>query len=313
MSTFTGLRKASARGLMLPTACRPLGTWALPLDPLSRFRVQTFICPEGSPREGADSPPLVPLPEASLPRALWTVLEVKRNGIANVNPTWKNMKRPSCLQKLVTGKPPWPRQGMSFRGPSQLGQRFPTKEQRKVTTPGRARPADPWVCAALPVSDLTPAQQRVHLGTVSQTFTHWAWLPGLGDQTTKAAQVSLEVVEEAVTYWEEYFTGRGWAGGGSSFKQKKKKNPSLLIYQYFEFFVKRKKSFHFTIWTKGQGAKPHDRENAAAKFPLKCKWLIPSCPESKFGKQKTRKELEVWSGQCTGNAECIYFTIWWIW
>lgn len=44
------------------------------------------------------------------------------------------MKRPSCLQKFVTGKPPWPRQGISFSGPSQLGQRFPTKEQRKVTT-----------------------------------------------------------------------------------------------------------------------------------------------------------------------------------
>ena len=176
---------------MLPTACRPLGTWALPLAPLSRFGVQTFVCPEGTPREGADSPPPVPLPEASLPRALWTVPEVKRNGISNVNPTWKNMKRPSCLQKLVTGKPPWPRQGMSFRGPSQLGQRFPTKEQRKVTTPGRAQPAEPWVCAALPVSDLTPAQQTVHLGTVLQTFTHWAWLLGLGDQTTKTAQVTL--------------------------------------------------------------------------------------------------------------------------
>lgn len=52
------------------------------------------------------------------------------------NPTWKNMKRPSCLQKLVTGKPPWPRQGMSFRGPLQLGQRFPMKEHREVATPG---------------------------------------------------------------------------------------------------------------------------------------------------------------------------------
>lgn len=150
----------------------PLGAWAPLLAPLSRFGAQTFACPEGSPREGAGSPPPVPLLEASLPCALWTVPEVKRNGIFNVNPTWKNMKRPSCLQKLVTGKPPWPRQGMSFRGPSQLGQRFPTKEQRKVTTLGQAWPADPRVCAALPVSDLTPQQQRVHLGTALQAFTH---------------------------------------------------------------------------------------------------------------------------------------------
>lgn len=65
----------------------------------------------------------------------------KQRPINNTNPTWKNIKRPSCRQKLVTGKPPWPRQGISFRGPLQLGQHFPAEEeQERVTTGAQPHP-----------------------------------------------------------------------------------------------------------------------------------------------------------------------------
>lgn len=116
------------------------------------------------------------------------------------------MKRPSCLQKLVTGKPPWPRQGMSFRGPSQLGQHFPAKEQQKVSTCHRAMPADPGAQAALVVLAGKLGWQRIRLGQFyalpSTALNPWpqeAWPPLGPDQ-------SHMWLEEAA-YRIGYFTG----------------------------------------------------------------------------------------------------------
>lgn len=46
--------------------------------------------------------------------------------------TWKNIALPSSLQKLVTGYPLCPRQGMSSRAALQFGQAFSAKTDRET-------------------------------------------------------------------------------------------------------------------------------------------------------------------------------------
>lgn len=64
-----------------------LGTWAHPA--LSRGRGYRHSFAQRVSPGRVQTPPPVPLLEASLPHALGTVPEVKRNGISNVNSTWK--------------------------------------------------------------------------------------------------------------------------------------------------------------------------------------------------------------------------------
>lgn len=159
------------------------------------------------------------------------------------------MKRPSCLQKLVTGKPPWPRQGISFRGPSQLGQRFPTKEQegdhtQLSHTSWLLSPCSPD-CVSLDsrLAENLPGHSFIH-------SLHWALSPALEDP----AELDISQVKGQL-FWAE--------------------NSSLLIYWYLKFFVeKRKKFLYFTVTTKEQGTNPYERENIATKFSLTCKWLM---------------------------------------
>lgn len=131
------------------------------------------------------------------------------------------MKRPSCLQKLVTGKPPWPRQASSFRGLSQLGQRFPAKEQRTVTSPGWPRQLTPegaqpwrWQPGLLEGREHTWAQ----LDALPTPGCYPSpWKPGHHNGPSQS-----HVWTEEVAYRMGYFIGwrgRLWA-----------ENPSLVIY-----------------------------------------------------------------------------------